>query len=37
MSTRRSILRLAPALLLAGFTTPAFAQAPDLSNPAVLT
>lgn len=37
MSTRRSILRLAPALLLAAISAPAFAQAPDLSNPAALT
>lgn len=37
MSTRRSILKLAPALLLAGFAAPAFGQAPDLSNPAALT
>jgi peptidyl-prolyl cis-trans isomerase A (cyclophilin A) len=34
MSTRRSILRL--ALLLASLSAPAFAQAPDLSNPAAL-
>ena len=37
MSTRRSILRLATALLLAAISAPAFAQAPDLSNPAALT
>jgi len=36
MSTRRSILRLAPALLLAGFSSSALSQAPDLSNPAAL-
>jgi peptidyl-prolyl cis-trans isomerase A (cyclophilin A) len=34
MPTRRSILRL--ALLLAAVSAPAFAQAPDLSNPAAL-
>jgi len=36
MSIRRSILRLVPALLLVGLSAPAFAQAPDLSNPAAL-
>jgi len=36
MPTRRSILRLAPALLLAGLSMPALSQAPDLSNPAAL-
>jgi peptidyl-prolyl cis-trans isomerase A (cyclophilin A) len=36
MSTRRSILRLAPALLFVGLSAPAFSQAPDLSNPAAL-
>ena len=36
MPIRRSILRLAPALLLAAIASPAFSQAPDLSNPAAL-
>jgi peptidyl-prolyl cis-trans isomerase A (cyclophilin A) len=36
MTTRRSILGLAPALLLAALAAPAFAQAPDLANPAAL-
>jgi peptidyl-prolyl cis-trans isomerase A (cyclophilin A) len=39
MTTRRSIFGLAPALLLAAaaaLATPAFAQAPDLANPAAL-
>jgi peptidyl-prolyl cis-trans isomerase A (cyclophilin A) len=37
MSTRRSILKLAPALLVAALAAPVFAQAPGLSNPAALT
>ena len=36
MPIRRSILRLAPALLLAAIASPAFSQAPDLANPAAL-
>ena len=36
MTTRRSILKLAPALLVAALATPAFAQAPDLTNPSAL-
>jgi peptidyl-prolyl cis-trans isomerase A (cyclophilin A) len=36
MSTRRSILKLAPALIVAALAMPAFAQAPGLSNPAAL-
>jgi peptidyl-prolyl cis-trans isomerase A (cyclophilin A) len=37
MFPRRSILKLAPALLIAAFAAPVFAQAPGLSNPAALT
>ena len=37
MSTRRSILKLAPALLIAALAAPVFAQAPGLSKPAALT
>jgi peptidyl-prolyl cis-trans isomerase A (cyclophilin A) len=37
MTTRRSILRFAPAMLLAAIAAPAFGQAPDLLNPAALT
>ena len=36
MIPRRSILKLAPALVLAAIAAPALAQAPDLSNPAAL-
>jgi peptidyl-prolyl cis-trans isomerase A (cyclophilin A) len=36
MPSRRSILTLAPALLLAVFATPAFSQSGNLSNPAAL-
>ena len=36
MTTRRSMLQLAPALILAALSAPAFAQTPDLSNPAAL-
>ncbi len=36
MTTRRSMLQLAPALILAALLAPAFAQTPDLSNPAAL-
>ena len=36
MTSRRSILTLAPALLLAALATPAFSQAGNLSNPAAL-
>jgi len=37
MPSRRSILTLAPALLLAALATPAPGQSPGLSNPAALT
>ena len=37
MTSRRSILTLAPALLLAALTVPALAQSPNLANPAALT
>ena len=37
MTSRRSILTLAPALLLAALTVPALAQSPNLTNPAALT
>ena len=37
MTSRRSILTLAPAMLLAALTMPAWAQAPKLANPAALT
>ncbi len=36
MTTRRSILTLAPVLLMAALATAAFAQGRDLSNPAAL-
>ena len=36
MTTRRSILKLAPALLVSALAAPALAQVPDLSNPAAL-
>ena len=37
MTSRRSILKLAPALVVAAIAAPVFAQAPGLSNPAALT
>ncbi len=37
MTSRRSILTLAPALLLAALTVPALAQSPNLADPAALT
>ena len=37
MTSRRSILTLAPALLLAALAVPALAQSPNLANPAALT
>ena len=36
MTSRRSILTLAPALLLAALAVPALAQSPNLANPAAL-
>jgi peptidyl-prolyl cis-trans isomerase A (cyclophilin A) len=36
MTSRRTILTLAPALLLAALATPAFSQSGNLSNPAAL-
>jgi peptidyl-prolyl cis-trans isomerase A (cyclophilin A) len=36
MTSRRSILTLASALLMAGLTGPALAQSPNLANPAAL-
>ncbi len=36
MTSRRSILTLAPALLLAALATPAFSQSGNLANPAAL-
>ena len=36
MTSRRSILTLAPALLVAALTVPALAQSPKLANPAAL-
>ncbi len=37
MTSRRSILKLAPALVVAAIAAPVFAQAPGLSKPAALT
>lgn len=37
MTSRRSILKLVPALVVAAIAAPVFAQAPGLSNPAALT